>query len=92
MLLSEQSGTLGSVESDLSTVIYRTSRAERKARQCYVGTAEHSRWWSGYSKLEPRFHCGGGDSLALPVGLTAREPKTGRRGGLSSPKWPNRQT
>ena len=25
-------------------------------------------------------------SLTLPVGLTAREPKTGRRGGPSSPK------
>ena len=35
-----------------------------------------------YSKLEPRFSCGGGDSFALPVELTARKPKSGQRGAL----------
>ena len=60
--------------------------------QASIGTAERSRWPSVYSKLEPRFRCGGGESLALPVGLTARVPKTGRRVGPSSPKWPDRRT
>ena len=48
----------------------------------YSGMPKWSPWSSVYPKLEPWFLCGGGDFLALPVKLTASEPKTGRRAHL----------
>ena len=43
---------------------------------------EHSRWWKVYSKLEPRFRCGGGDSLCPPC----RTDRTPAEDGTK--RWP----